>query len=39
MNVHRTLYKGVTETLAKMYFCPNNALETQDIMTNAEAPK
>ena len=39
MNVHRTLYKGVTEILAKMYFCPNNALETQDNMTNAEAPK
>ena len=39
MNVHRTLYKGVTEILAKMYFCPNNALETQDNMTNAEATK
>ena len=39
MNVHCTLYKGVTEILAKMYFCPNNALKTQDNMTNAEAPK
>ena len=34
-----TMYKGVTEILAKMYFCPNNALKTQDNMTNAEAPK
>ena len=33
------MYKGVTEILAKMYFCPNNALKTQDNMTNAEAPK
>ena len=39
MNVHRTLYKGVTEILAKMYFCPNNTLETQDNMINAEATK
>ena len=40
MNVQCTLYKGVTENLAKMYFfCPNNALETQDNMTNVEAPK
>ena len=39
MNVHRTLYKGVTEILEKMYFCPNNALKAQDNMTNAEGPK
>ena len=39
MNVHCILYKGVTEILAKMYSCPNFALNTQNDMTNAEATK